>query len=590
MMPFSIAPTVKKAQVYDSRTGRMIQQEGNFTDQEIDAGAGRFPGGLQFAPGTGTGGGHGGGGDNWQGPRDGMTGAPRIRATPGGAPSHTTDGVNIDGTPGFGQGSGLFGFYNMQRGNFGAGRVDSSMITNPSWGGVDPWRTDGHSWNTDPSTGGERGIGSSFFAGNQQPQKQQHFLQGDGIPHVGNAAKNWSNFSSVPTEGFQRFAGGGSISQGQTGIVNDGMGMAGASLFTAPSDGVIVPAPAGQSQEGFVPSWSTLNNEFMSNGHNVFAEPGAIQGGQNNVLRGLGNVGKMQVQQPAAQPQQNDTSAYQHFKAMANPNQALIDQERFMRSPQGSMFQMQSDMGQQAAQNKRDMDVWKQGETTKRWTGREDASMDRLKESQRGIAERLADTQKMIDARQDRVQKDKFSLQGNAFANSADIAKAKKAEADTHEQKVSSAHESIAAELLHKSGLEGDEREKFAARLDRIMKYPPAIRQTELNHLRSAGEKKAASAELSPSQLHNMQQQAYGDIKKYREDILNQDGTVKGPNPDRNDNLKSAAWKRVHAIQQKLDAHLGISPDVPPVASEAPAEKAGIKAGATKSALDKLGN
>lgn len=55
-----INPTVKKATIYDGRTGNMIQQAGNFTPEEIEAGSGTFPGGLQMQAGSGTVGGYGG--------------------------------------------------------------------------------------------------------------------------------------------------------------------------------------------------------------------------------------------------------------------------------------------------------------------------------------------------------------------------------------------------------------------------------------------------------------------------------------------------------------------------------------------------
>lgn len=51
----AIAPTVKKARVYDARTGQMIQNDDPFSAAEISAGAGTFPGGIHIQPGTGSG-------------------------------------------------------------------------------------------------------------------------------------------------------------------------------------------------------------------------------------------------------------------------------------------------------------------------------------------------------------------------------------------------------------------------------------------------------------------------------------------------------------------------------------------------------
>lgn len=98
-MPLRINPTVKKAQVYDSRTGEMVQEEGNFTPDEIQRGAGRFPGGIQIV-GSGGSGSHSGA----SGQRFGNPGGRMAPTSP--------NALEANGRPGMGS---LSSFYASQK-------------------------------------------------------------------------------------------------------------------------------------------------------------------------------------------------------------------------------------------------------------------------------------------------------------------------------------------------------------------------------------------------------------------------------------------------------------------------------------------
>jgi len=107
----SINPTVKKARVYDARTGEMIQEAGNFSPEEIAQGAGTFPGGLHMQEGTGNmGGGYGG-----HGRSSGFAGSQERFGNPGGVMAPPSpNALEANGRSGMGS---LDDFYSMNKTN-----------------------------------------------------------------------------------------------------------------------------------------------------------------------------------------------------------------------------------------------------------------------------------------------------------------------------------------------------------------------------------------------------------------------------------------------------------------------------------------
>ncbi len=459
-LPFSITPTVQKAQVYNSLTGQMIQQAGPFTSQEIDAGAGRFPGGIHIAPGA-PGGGWGprggGGADSWSG---GFTGGQsRIKALPG-APSLTA------------KEQGAFDFNDLDR----------------LRGGGLPDRTGPRSWDErwqPPVAGGPHSWD----------------LPEDGLP--GLPASPWQR-----NQLYRGFADGGAPKPGETVTV----GERGPENVVLPMGGTVIPAD--QSQDFSTGFYNPTPDEPLPMDGAFMAPEQPPRAGQaGNPFPGI--PGK------DFRPQSSTGDILGERSRFSTPAQEMVNNWNAMHDRRTSPAQdwlYKNRLGMAAADEAGQFEANKfnsqQKHTDDRWKGREDASMERLKESQKGIAERLADTQKALDKRSEFTQGAQDKRQKAGFDNASKVHAETKRQKDEMDEKIYDSHADILAGEVASGRLSVEDASA-------ILKNPDAkLRQAELTRRHSESVKKAAAdAKASGPNMHEalaLKNDAAKDIEAFK--------------------------------------------------------------------------